>query len=105
MRLKLVKVGAKWCPPCRAADRSGVLEKFAAKHPDVKLEQHDDPSEDGAPTAGTKRWSNFADSLGVKNLPSVIWFHAGEELFRTSDLSVRGLEQQYEKALRKAGLE
>jgi thiol-disulfide isomerase/thioredoxin len=105
MKLKLVKVGAAWCGPCHTLAKRGTLEKFEAKHPDVKVEVHDDPSEDGEPTAGTKRWESYADSLNVKSLPTLVWFHGTEELLRSSDVSAAGIEAQYARALKKAGLE
>lgn len=35
--LKLIKFGANWCGHCVAMEKSQVLQKHAAKHPDVEL--------------------------------------------------------------------
>ncbi len=100
MKLTLKFVTATgWCPACKAADRAGTIDKFADKHPELKVEQHNDSS-DGS---GNATWDRLANKWDVKNVPSVIWIAGGEELFRTSDVSARGLEAQYEKALRKVG--
>ena len=96
MKITLQKWGAKWCPPCRAADRAQTFEKFKAKHPEVSVQVHDDTE------GGSKAWEKKADEAGVTNLPTVIWLAGGEELFRSNDVGIRSLEAQYEKALKKA---
>lgn len=98
MKLVLSKWGATWCPPCRAADKAQTFEKFGAKHPDVRVEVHNDTE------AGSKAFARKADEMEIKNLPTVVWMYDGEELFRSEDVSARGLEAQYEKAVKKAGL-
>lgn len=97
MKIILSKWGAAWCPPCRAADKAGTFDKFKAKHPEVRVEIHDDTE------TGSKAWEKRADEMNIKNLPTVIWIADGEELFRSSDVSARGLEAQYERALKKIG--
>ncbi len=100
MKLKLLKVGAKWCPPCQALDKRGTLEKFEAKHPDVKVEIHDDPRAD--PEVGSaSRWEAFVDKWNVRAFPTLIWVAGDTELLRTTDVSAAGIEAQYEKALKK----
>jgi len=93
MKLKLMKVGAAWCGPCNALAKRGTLEKFAEAHPDVKLEVHDDSEN------GSKRWEEFADKWNVKNIPVLIWVAGDEELFRSEDVTLAGMEKQYKKAL------
>lgn len=95
-KLTLMKVGAKWCGPCVSMDKRGTLEKFAAKHDDVKLEVHDDTED------GSKRWETFADKWNIKATPTFIWLYQGEELFRTSGgKSLADLEEEHSRALKK----
>ncbi len=95
MKLTLLKIGAGWCAACSALDRRGTLDKFAEKHPDVKVEQHDDTE-----VGGNTRWETFADRWKVKNIPVLIWVARGEELFRSGDVSAAGIEAQYRRALK-----
>ena len=94
MKITVMKVGAKWCGPCAALAKRGTLEKFAASHPEVRLEIHDD-SEDG-----NKRWESFADKWNVANLPTLIWTAGGVELFRSEDVSAAGIEKQLKRAVK-----
>lgn len=97
MKLTLKFVTATgWCPACKALHRAGTVDKFAEKHPEIRVEQHDDSS-DGS---GNTSWENLADKWHVKGVPTVIWIAGGEELFRSSDISARGLAAQLEKALK-----
>lgn len=98
MKLVLKKFGAAWCPPCRAMERAGTLDKFSAKHPDVRVELHDDSEN------GTARWEALADQHHIKNVPTVIWYYDGVELLRSSEVSLTAIESQYARALKKAGL-
>ena len=93
MKLTLLKVGAGWCGPCNQLAKRGTLEKFAEKHPEVRVEKHDD-SEEG----GNKRWEAFADKWNVKTVPVLIWGANGKELFRSSDVSAAGIEAQLKRA-------
>lgn len=98
MKLKLMKIGAKWCPPCQLLDKRQTLEKFEARHPDVKVEIHDDPRAD--PDKGSAgRWEEFADKWKVKGLPTLIWVAGDTELLRSADVSAAGIEDQYRKAV------
>lgn len=96
MKLTILKIGARWCGPCNALARARTLEKFAEKHPDIRVEIHDDTD------AGNARWEEFADRWKVKALPTLIWLYKGEEVLRSSDVSARGVAEQYERALKKA---
>ena len=95
MKITVMKVGAKWCGPCLALAKRGTLEKFASEHPEIRLEVHDD-IEDG----GSKRWEAFADKWNVKNLPTLIWTAGGNELFRSEDVTLAGIEKQYRRAMK-----
>lgn len=97
MKITLLKIGAKYCAPCKAMDRAGTLDKFAAKHPDVRVEQHDD-NEYG----DSKPWARLADKWKVRDVPTLIWVAGGEELLRSNNVGARAIEEQYEKALKKA---
>lgn len=96
MKLVLKKFGAAWCGPCRELARRQTLEKFAAKHPEVRVEIHDDTEE------GSAAHARLADKWHVRSIPLLIWVGGGEELLRSNDVSARGIEDQYEKALKKA---
>lgn len=96
MKIILMKFGAAWCPPCRAMVRQRTLEKFADKHPDVKVVVHDDTEN------GSKVFERLADEWGVKNLPTIIWMAGAEELFRSNDTTLAGIEQQYQRAIKRA---
>ncbi len=97
MKLTLLKIGAAWCPGCKALDRAGTLNKFAARHPEVKVEQHDDTQ------TGSKVFEKFAAKWNVKSIPVLIFTAGGEELVRTEDVSITGMEKAFEKALKRAG--
>lgn len=99
MKLKLVKLGAAWCPPCKAMARAQTLEKFADKHPDVKIEVHDDTE------SGSTRWEAIANKYDVKSVPTIIWLYDDQEVLRSNDVSATAIKEQYEKAKKRAGLE
>ncbi len=95
--LVLKKIGAKWCGPCVALEKKQTLQKFVAKHPDVKLEIHDDRASGGSPV-----WEQLADTLNVRNLPTLVWTDRnGAVLLKSEDVSAAGIEAQYQKAVRK----
>lgn len=95
-KITLLKVGAKWCAPCVAMDKRGTLDKFQERHPDVKVEVHDDTE------TGSAAWERFADSWKVRATPSFIWTYKGDELFRSSGgKSLAELEIEYQRAVQK----
>ncbi len=98
MKIVVQKWGAAWCPPCIALAKKETLEKFAAKHPEeVKVEIHDDAE------SGSAAWEKKADKMNIKNLPTLVWMFAGEELFRSSDVSAAGIEKQFARAVKAVG--
>lgn len=99
MKLKLMKLGAAWCPPCKLERRLGTLQKFADKHPDVRVEIHDDTEN------GSARWEAIANKYNVKSVPTIIWLYDDQEVLRSNDVSATGIKDQYAKAKRRAGIE
>lgn len=95
MKLTLLKFGAAWCPPCRDMVKRQTLERFAEKHPEVKVIVHDDTED------GSKAYEKLADRWGIKNIPTLIWMHGGEELFRSSNVGARDIEEQFQRAVKK----
>lgn len=98
MKLKLEKWGGAWCPSCESLRKRETLEKFAAKYPDVTVSVHDDTEN------GSEVWSRKADARGIKHIPTLVWVANGEVLFKSNDVTLAGIEAQYAKALKKAGL-
>lgn len=96
MKLTLMKFGAVWCGPCQTLARRRTLEKFADSHPDVKVVVRDDTEN------GSKTFEKLANDWGVKNIPLLIWCLGEKELLRSQDVTLAGIEKQYEKALRLA---
>ncbi len=94
MKLVLMKFGAKWCGGCQDLAKAKTLEKFAKAHPEVKVELHDDTN------AGSDAWSDRADEMKVKELPTLVWLAGGEVLFRSTDVSPEGIERQLKRALK-----
>ncbi len=72
--MRLVKFGSRSCGPCRAMDRSKVLERFVAKHSDITLERVDIETEKGG---------ELADVYDITAIPVVVFeTEEGGELAR-----------------------
>lgn len=123
-KIKLVKVGALWCGPCVSMAKKQILEKFAAKHPEIEVVKYDLPSPSECPVceeegeAGTaceedgctgklpalsgaeKTATDFADEHDVQTIPTIIFYRGDEELIRTEEgVSLKELEQLYQEAI------
>lgn len=97
-KITLQKWGARWCGPCVELAKAKTLDKFKRAHPEVKVEIHDDSAK------GSAAWGERADEMKIKNLPTLVWLHGDEELFRTSDVRPEALERQLERAKKAVGL-
>ena len=87
--VRLLLFSAGWCPACRRLEASGVLERFASKHPDVPVERVDVDSQ-----------GQRAAQYGIRAIPTVVLVDsAGTELARPSHA---GSEEALEQALSKA---
>jgi len=59
--VRLLLFTAGWCPACRQLERSGVIEKFSAAHPQVSIERVDIDKE------GAR-----ASQYGIRAIPTVV---------------------------------
>ena len=59
--MKVVKLGAKWCPPCKAY--APVFHKFKEEHPDMIILDID---------VDEDKWV-VAQLFGVKQIPSTVF--------------------------------
>jgi thioredoxin-like negative regulator of GroEL len=60
--LKLIKFGADWCGHCVAMEKSQVLQKHAAQHPDLELIIVDAEEEE-----------DMADEYEVQSMPMIFF--------------------------------
>lgn len=97
MKITLMKVGALYCGPCIALEKKGTLDRFSESHPEVKIEIHDDNEE-----GNSKAWARFADKWSIRSMPTLVWLADGEELFRSNDVSLEGIEKQLVRAQKAA---
>lgn len=103
--IKLIKIGAQWCPPCRTMKRAGTLEKFSAAHADVPVEEYDLPDVDEGDarklTREEKKAEQISEKYEVSSIPAILFVDsAGEVLVRKDEaLSFPSLEKAYKKAV------
>jgi len=84
----LLKFTATWCPPCQAMEKSGLLEAFVERHPEVKLQKVD-------VDAHPKK----ADAFGIRAIPTLVFLGAkGEELSRGNPGTPGGVERLFTAA-------
>ncbi len=101
--IRLIKFGGENCHVCVAMERTGILEKFAAKHPEVRLLKLDIADKKGDSPAGSTYEKNFklSDAFGVEVLPTLVFeVKGGGELLRfEGGATLKELEESYEEAL------
>jgi thiol-disulfide isomerase/thioredoxin len=101
--MKLMKFGAVWCGACVAMKKSGALEKFAAAHPEVEVEDiigdYDVYGEEIENEKAAK-----AEKFDVQALPTLIFTDLDENTVYAEDtggMSLAMLEKLYAKAVKK----
>lgn len=102
-KLRLVKFGAAYCPPCRHMDRAKTLEKFVERHPNVVLKKLDVADENGhvPPGSAFDEANQIAYKRKVVSIPTLIFETPdGKELVRhVGSITARNLERLYLDAL------
>jgi thiol-disulfide isomerase/thioredoxin len=113
-KMKLVKVSADFCAPCKAMEKAGVLEKFVARHPNVVTETLSIADKEGNEQKEHKLASKAANKLikkankalegfeGGQSIPALMFFdvESGEALAGdTGGHSLAQLEHLYQDAL------
>lgn len=92
-KLRLIKFGADYCPPCQQMKKRGTLEAFEKEHADVQVVQVDIES---------KKGGTLADEYGVRAIPVLVFEKDGVELARSEGaVNARELDKLYEKAAAK----
>lgn len=89
--MKLVKFGSVHCGPCRSMDKSKILERFVAKHPEINLEKIDTETEEGEELIGL---------YGVTSIPTIVFeLDSGGELARDEGgQTMQSLEDLFSRA-------
>jgi thiol-disulfide isomerase/thioredoxin len=59
--VRMLVFTASWCPACRQLERSGILEKFSAAHPQVDVERVDIDEQE-----------ERARKYGIRGIPTVV---------------------------------
>jgi thiol-disulfide isomerase/thioredoxin len=86
--ITLLKFGAAWCGPCQQMAKARTLEKFAAAHPEVKVQILDCDAHE-----------NLAEAYSVESVPICIFVAGAGELLREEGaINLRLLEKAYEVA-------
>ena len=102
-QVRLIKFGGESCHVCIAMERAQTLEKFIAKHPEVKLTKLDVNNKEGESPDGTHYEKNYkiSDAYGVSVLPTLVFeVREGGELLRfEGGASMKELEESYEEAI------
>lgn len=82
--MKIELYTAAWCPPCKVIKKSGMLDKFKEKHPDIEVESIDVDSEDG---------SLRAQKLGIKSIPTFVFYKGGSVTKASGLITLEALEK------------
>jgi thioredoxin 1 len=90
-KVKLIKFGAKWCPPCHAMDP--ILSKFEKAHPDIEVERIDSDKP-------TPAQAQLAERFHVMSIPTCILLD--EKGRRCAQLIGLAALKDLEAALRRA---
>lgn len=98
---RLIKFESGTCAYCKSMDKTKVLEKFAAKHPDVAVLKCMIADEKGVPFNDAVK---FADAYGIAALPTLVVEDAtGRELARAEGaLPPKAVEALLEQAKKRA---
>ncbi len=72
-KLSIVDLWAEWCAPCRM--QLPILEEFALNNPDTQVIK-----------LNVDENSSIASTLGVRSIPTIIFFKNGEEKKRVVGL-------------------
>lgn len=84
----LLKFTASWCPPCKEMERSGLLESFVERHPEVKLQKVD-----------VDAFPKKADTFAIRAVPTLVFLgRGGEELSRGNPGTMGGVERLFTAA-------
>ncbi len=85
LEVRLINFSGESCPVCVGMERSGTIEKFVARHPEVKVVKLLINNKSGESPAGTDYAKNFklSDAYGVEVVPTLVFeTKGGGELLR-----------------------
>lgn len=100
---KLIKFESGTCGFCKSMDKTKVLEKFAAKHPDVQVLKCMIADDKGVAYLDGSKW---AQAYGIAALPTLVVEDAnGRELAREEGaMPMSGIEKLFERAKEREAL-
>lgn len=103
MGFKLIKFESGTCAYCKSMDKTKVLEKFAAKHPDVQVIKCMIADDKGTPFKDGMKW---ADAYGIGALPTlVLETDDGRELVREEGaMPLSAIEKLLDRAKARAAM-
>jgi thioredoxin-related protein len=103
MGYKLIKFESGTCAFCKSMDKTKVLEKFAAKHPDVTVIKCMIADTKGVMFQDAAKW---ADAYGIGALPTLVFETGdGRELVREEGaMPLTAIEKLFERAKLREGM-